>query len=140
MIPNSVWALMLAAQSPLVEHEPANPTARETYVGCNLLVRNVYLADDRPQGERGYARGFDAVGCYSVAARALSEHTKDRVSGGSNRTPAFCPPTSLNLSVHDVRPLASAYLPYFERHAAQVADSPAFPVFLRAMVEKWPCR
>jgi hypothetical protein len=137
-----VWTLALLsfAQSPPVEAEPANPTARETYVGCSLLVRDVNLADTRPEGERGYSRWFDASGCFWVAVGALIEHTGDPASGaGSNRSPAFCPPESLNLSVHDVRPLAAAYLAYFERHAAEVADRPARPVFLEAMLEKWPC-
>jgi Rap1a immunity proteins len=121
--------------------QAAHPTARETYVGCSLYVRGVSLHDSQPEGERGYARWFDASGCYLVAARALSEHTIDRRETG-NRTvsPRFCPPENLNLSVHDVRPLASAYLAYFEHNARKVADRPAFPVFLQAMTETWPCR
>lgn len=138
----AVWALALlsAAQNPLVERAPASPVARETYVGCSLLVRGVYLADSHGEGERGGARWFDATGCFWVAVRALTEHTGDPASGaGSHSTPAFCLPESLNVSVHDVRPLASAYLAYFERRAGEIADRPAFPVFLAAMLERWPC-
>jgi hypothetical protein len=121
------------------EPEPASPSAREIYVACSLHIREVGLIHARPNPESTF--WIDSAGCYWTAVRALSLHTGDRTTGaGSNRTPSFCPPESLNVSVHDVRPLAAEYLIYFERHAAEVAERPAFPVFLRAMIERWPCR
>ena len=134
-----VWAVALLQMVQTQEPEPASPTAREIYVACSLYVRGVGLVHDRPDAERTY--WIDSAGCYVTAVRALTLHTGNRTTGtGSRRTPPFCPPDDLNVSVHDVRPLAAAYLAYFERHAVEVAERPAFPVLLQAMIERWPCR
>ncbi len=135
---NGVWAMAVLSLAQTQHPEPASPTARETYVGCSLLVQGTGLAPTRSDAERTY--WLDSSGCYLVAVRALSEHSRDPVSGASSgRMPQFCPPESLNVSVHDVRPLAAEYLHYFERRAAEVANHPALPVFLQAMIERWPC-
>ena len=132
--------LLFAVQPQAAAAEPVRPTARDIYVGCSLLLVNVALDDRRPVGERGYARWFDASTCYLIAARALSEQSGNSAGRGQgNDHPSFCPPDWLNLSVHNVRPMAVAYLAYFERRAAAIADRPAYRVFVTAMRERWPC-
>ena len=134
-----LWAAAILHLAQPPEPEPASPTAREIYVACSLHVRGVALVHDRPDPDRTY--WIDSAGCHATALRALTLHVGDRTTGaGSRRTPPFCPPEALNLSVHDTRPLAAAYLAWFEQHAPEVAERPAFPAFLRAMIEQWPCR
>jgi hypothetical protein len=131
-----ILAALLLSSHPAPVAQPAHPTARETFTGCGLLVRDVY-----PQTLR--TEWSDANGCYWVAVRALSEHSIDASDDRPDyviRRPRFCPPSSLGLSVHNIRPLASAYLLYFRGRARQIGDRPAMPVFLAAMVERWPCR
>ena len=130
MVGALLLATILAGQAAAPERE--HPTARETYVACNLFLRGVHLENNG--SDRDW---LGTSGCYWVAIRALSEHSWSPDSTITVRRPYFCPPDSF--TIHDVRPLASAWLPWFERHARRIAGRPAFPEFLQAMIARWPC-
>lgn len=107
--------------------------ASDLYVSCYLFVRDT----DAIRDERGMAHPWGAGWCALTALASLQR--EGQVLGGDNRD-RYCLPETPAVSADPGRVIAFAYLDYYERNAATVANEQAVPgVFMAAMRERFPC-
>ena len=122
--------------------QPLRPfTGRELYQACSAVVASwerVALQGAHsllaPDGSRECVLG--AVHILMEQRVAYDLGTGDR--SASHPSP-FCLPSSLNVSVENVRPLVEAYLQQYRENQLMYADMSGASAFLNAMQRQWPC-
>jgi hypothetical protein len=130
---SAALALKLALAAGQHSESRPDPSVRDLYVGCYLLISNAETRDTR----LGTSAPFTEVECAAQIAFLLSER-EGRRDGESNRW-RFCLPRSVAVSANRPHAMASAYLEYVEDHPNQLRQTNGPAVFVIAMARSWPC-
>jgi len=107
--------------------------ASDLYVSCYLFVRDT----DALRNESGGIQPWGAGWC---ALTALASLQREGELFGSANFGRYCLPETPAVSADPGRVIAFAYLDYYERNAATLANQRAVPyAFMAAMQERFPC-